>query len=349
MQDSQYIYNTDFLKAIKKNKRNSAFLVLTLFIILIIMGYLLGWFFELQTVDYQYSKANAYQNYRYYQQYQPVGNNLLFEISRTGVTVALIAICIGILWTAIAIFAGPKIILSQANAKEISHQDSSYPLLTNVVQEISIAAGISPPKTYIIETPELNAFATGMSPDDGIVAITRGLLEKLNRDELQGVIAHEIGHIINYDIRYQTLVSIIVGLIVIISDIAMRSVFYSGGGRRRSSNNNNNNGAPIIALILLAFSILAPIAALMLQMAVSRQREYLADATGVKLTRNPLGLISALGKLKELAKPFDGASKSNQHLFIVNPFRNVAKLKGSLLATHPPLDDRIERLKHLDK
>lgn len=338
--NSHYIYNTDFLKAIRKNKRNSALLVLSLLVILIALGYLIGWYIELQ--------FNPYDAQYYYQsQY----SNQLFNISRTGLTAACITLCIGILWTAIAIFGGPKLMLFSVNAHEVSHQDSQYPVLTNVVQEISIAAGITPPKIYLIETPELNAFATGMSPKTGCVAITRGLLEKLNRDELQGVMAHEIGHIINYDIRYQTLVSIIVGLIVLISDIASRMVWYSSMGARHSRNrsNNNNNGAAIIGLILLIFSIVAPIAALMLQMAVSRQREYLADATSVKLTRNPLGLISALGKLAEGAKPFAGASKANQNLFIVNPFRNVAKIKGSLFATHPPIEARIERLQHLDK
>lgn len=336
---NNHIYNTDFLAAIKKNKRNCFRLVFILFFILFVLGYLLGWYIELL----QYSNPNNYRDQFNYNQ-QPY-----FEISRIGLTFALIALSIGILWSAIAIFGGSKIILFSANAREVSHLDSDYPKLTNVVQEIAIAAGITPPRTYIIETPELNAFATGMSPKNASVAITRGLLQKLNRDELQGVIAHEIGHIINFDIRYQTLVSIIVGLIVILSDIAMRVVFYSGAGRRHggtSSSNNKSNAAGIIGLILIVFTIIAPLASLLLQMAVSRQREYMADATSVKLTRNPIGLISALGKLAE-AKPFDGASKSNQNLFIVNPFRNVAKRKSSLLATHPPLEDRIARLKNL--
>lgn len=347
MQDNNYLYNTDFLHAIRKNKRNSVILVLFLFIILIALGYLMGWFIELQS-----SSANSYHNYSYYQQNY---RNPYFEISRTGLTFALIALAIGILWTSIAVFFGRKLVLSSANARELSHLDSEYPMLTNVVQEISIAAGITPPKTYIIETDAMNAFATGMSPESASVAITRGLLDNLNRDELQGVMAHEIGHVINYDIRYQTLVSIIVGLIVLLSDMAMRMVFYGSTGNRHHSNsrsrssNENNNGAAVVGLILLAFSIIAPIAALILQMAVSRQREYMADATSVKLTRNPLGLISALGKLAANAKPFPGASKANQNLFIVNPFRRVASMRSSLLATHPPLEDRIERLKEMGK
>lgn len=351
-QAESYIYNTDFLKAIRKNKRNSVKLVLLLFLIMMTLGYLMGWFVELQSgmgnIN-SYNQYGAHYNYSYYSQNQNIPINMPFEISRFGLTAAFIALIISMLWSGMAVFFGRKLILSAANATELSHQDSDYPMLTNVVQEISIAAGITPPKTYIIETPELNAFATGMSPKSASIAITRGLLQQLNRDELQGVMAHEIGHVINYDIRYQTLVSIIVGLIVLLSDIAMRMTFYSSMGNHHRRSSSNNNGAALVGLILLVFSIIAPIAALMLQMAVSRQREYLADATSVKLTRNPLGLISALGKLGRGAKPFDGASKSNQNLFIVNPFRNVAKLKGSLLATHPPLEDRIERLKNLDK
>lgn len=338
MQDNHYLYNTDFLKAIRKNKRNSAILLLSLFVIMIVLGYLMGWFVELQTIEHP----------------NPSNYNIQFEISRLGLTFALFACVIGILWSTIAVFFGRRLLLFSVNAKEISHLDNDYAVLINVIQEISIAAGIVPPRTYIIETEALNAFATGMSPNNAAIAITRGLLQKLNREELQGVMAHEIGHVINYDIRYQTLVSIIVGLIVFISDIATRMVFYGSHNKRHNnnrnnSNNSNNNSAAILGLILIVFSLIAPIAAIMLQMAVSRQREYMADATSVKLTREPLGLISALNKLSEDAKPFPGASKANQNLFIVNPFRNVAKLKSSLFATHPLISDRIERLKNLDK
>jgi heat shock protein HtpX len=351
MQDDHYLYNTDFLKAIRKNKRNSAILLLCLFIILAGLGYLLGWFVELQTINYH---SSSLYNYQYYNNV-PRTVNLPVEISQLGMLFSLCALAIGILWASIAVFFGRRLMLFSVNAKEISPLDSEYSVLTNVVQEMSIAAGITPPKTYIVETDALNAFATGMRPNNAAIAITRGLLQQLNRDELQGVMAHEIGHVINYDIRYQTLVSIIVGLIIFLSDMAMRMVFHStvhNSRHRRSNNNNNNNGnnaAIIVGLILIAFSIIAPIAALMLQMAVSRQREYMADATSVKLTRAPLGLISALEKLAENAKPFPGVSKANQNLFIVNPFKNVAKLKSSLFATHPAISDRIMRLKNLDK
>lgn len=337
---SYYIKNTDFEYAIRKNKRHCVYLLASLFIIMAILGYLLGWYIELSTAQYP-SQYNNYYN-------QP---NQLFEISRMGFTAALFAIALCILWSAIAIFSGSKIILFSANAKEILPEDKDSAVLNNIIEEVCIAAGTPKPKTYVIETEALNAFATGMSPDNASVAITRGLLNKLTRDELQGVMAHEIGHIINYDIRYQTLVSVVVGLIVLISDIAMRVVFYSSrGSSRNRSSNSNNNGAGIIGLVLLAFSIIAPIAALILQMSVSRQREYLADATSVKLTRNPYGLISALEKLgadANAAKPFAGASKANQNLFIVNPFRRVAKARSRLLSTHPPLEDRIARLKNL--
>lgn len=343
MTDNVFLYNTDFQKAIKKNIRNSAVLVLSLSIIMMILGYLMGAFIEQMNVNsYSHSYQGGYEFYGYNQSYQPQPNTM-FEISRTGVTGALLALVLSMVWTAIAIISGNRIILFSANAKPIQSDDKDSAVLFNVVQEVAIAAGIPAPKVYIMETDALNAFATGMTVNNSAVAITRGLLEKLTRDELQGVIAHEIGHVINLDIRYQTLVSIIVGLVVILSDVATRMVFYSSTGNNR--NKNSNAGA--IALVLLVFSIIAPIAALIIQMAVSRQREYLADATSVKLTRNPLGLISALKKLTEDAKPFDGVSRATQHLFIVNPFKNVAKIKGSLFSTHPLIEDRVARLKNL--
>ena len=343
---SNYIYNTDFYQAIRKNKRNSIILICCMFVILFCLGYLMGLFTELQLADNQ--NYSQYNNYPYHQSYNTLAKNQntnpFSQISETGLMFASIAILIGFIWALIAIFSGPKIILTNANAYELLPSDKDYQKLLNVVQEISIAAGTPQPKVYIIETPELNAFATGMSPNNAIVAITRGLLENLERDELQGVMAHEIGHVINYDIRYQTLVSIIVGLIVLISDIARRMVFVKNTSRQSK---NNNNSAAIIGLILIVFSILAPIAAIILQLAVSRQREYLADATSVKLTRNPIGLIKALAKLAEHSKPFPGASKANQNLFIVNPFKSAMSRKSSIFATHPPLAERIARLKNL--
>jgi heat shock protein HtpX len=340
MTDQPFLVNTDFQKAIRKNKRNCCYLLLALYLILIILGYLIGAYLEIYFSDY-----NNYNS----QFDASLDNNIVFNLSRTGLTAAFIALCIGIVWSGIAVLSGSRLLLFSAGATKIEPDDKDYNMLRNVIQEMALAAGLPVPRIYVMETEALNAFATGMSPNSAAVAITRGLLNQLNRDELQGVMAHEMGHIVNYDIRYQTLVSIIVGLIVLLSDLATRMIFYSHRGSARSnSNSKKGNTAGIILIVLLAFSIIAPIAALILQMSVSRQREFLADATSVKLTRDPTGLISALQKLDASAAPFDGASKANQNLFIVNPFRRVAKAKSSLLATHPSIEDRIARLKNLE-
>jgi heat shock protein HtpX len=184
-----------------------------------------------------------------------------------------------------------------------------------------------------------------MNPARSTIGVTRGLLVALNREELQGVIGHEMGHIVNWDIRYATAVGVIVGLIALVSDGALRSLRFSG--RSQNSNSRAGGGAVVIMLFLLVFAALAPLFSRLVQMAVSRQREFLADATSVRLTRHPEGLISALGKLALNAKPFDGANRATQHMFIVNPFRNFSERASSLMATHPPLELRIRRLQNL--
>ncbi|MDH3563644.1 MAG: M48 family metallopeptidase, partial [Gammaproteobacteria bacterium] len=206
-------------------------------------------------------------------------------------------------------------------------------------------AGIRKPRVYLIETDALNAFATGMHPARSSIGVTRGLLDTLNREELQGVVGHEMGHIVNWDIRYATAVGVIVGLIALVSDGALRSLRYSG--RSRSSNSRSGGGAVVIVLFLLIFAALAPIFSRLVQMAVSRQREFMADATSVRLTRHPEGLISALEKLALNAKPFKGANQATQHMFIVNPFRNFSEKASRLFATHPPLERRMARLRNL--
>jgi heat shock protein HtpX len=220
-------------------------------------------------------------------------------------------------------------------------QAGEEPRLRNVVEEMAIAAGVSAPRIYIMETDSMNAFATGMTPDHAAVGITRGLLEKLDRDELQSVIAHEMGHILNNDIRYATVVGVVVGMITIMSEILRRTFFFRGAGRSRGRSNGG------LALIVVIASILATVAAYLVQMAISREREYLADATSVRLTRNPQGLIRALTKLTTQNVPFEEASEATQHLFIVNPFKNFGRQSSALFATHPSLDQRIERLKNL--
>jgi len=187
-----------------------------------------------------------------------------------------------------------------------------------------------------------NAFAAGLKPQKAALCVTRGLLAKLNRNELQGVIGHEMGHIANADTRYLTVVGVTVGLIALIAELILRTMRFGFGGR--SSDKKGGGGAGILIIVLVVFAILAPLAAKLVQFAVSRQREYLADATSVRFTRNPQGLISALQKIEAEAAPFPGASQANQHMFIVNPLRRFSEKAAALTATHPATELRIARL-----
>jgi heat shock protein HtpX len=241
-----------------------------------------------------------------------------------------------------AYYGGDKMVLGISRAKRIEKKDA--PQLFNVVEELSIAAGLPMPAIYIIDDTAPNAFATGRDPKHASVAITTGLLQKLNRDELQGVMAHELSHVGNRDILYATMVGVLVGSIVMMSDFFLRSVFW-GGARRRRSNSGGGAGGAIFLVIALVLAILAPIFAKLLQLAVSRQREYLADASGAKLTRYPEGLASALEKISGDKEVLEVANRATQHLYIVNPIKPFEKRASSLFSTHPPIQDRIARLR----
>jgi len=324
---------TDFFAAMRANRRRTTFLCLGLILLGGVLGYVIGLALEVFTAqdpDFALHKGLRLQ-------------------SLGGLAAGGFMIVFGTLWTLVALFFGDKIVLGLAGAKEVTKDDEQQ--LHNVVEEMAIAAGLPKPRVYVIETPALNAFATGLKPEKAAIGVTRGLLQKLNRDELQGVIGHEMGHIANDDIVYMTAVGVIVGLVVVISDVGLRSMrFMSFGGRSRSSSSDSKGGgaaALVMLVILLVFLILAPIAAKLLQMAISREREYLADATGVKFTRNPLGLIGALKKIEGSDARFDGAPKSIQHLFITNPFKNFGEKAGAMFSTHPAISLRIERLQNL--
>jgi heat shock protein HtpX len=258
----------------------------------------------------------------------------------------VIAILFGVVSALGSFFGGDQLVLASSHAQEIGPQQA--PALFNVVSEMAVAAGVPMPKVYIIEDPSPNAFATGRDPQHSSVAITSGLLNKLNREELQGVIGHEMSHIRNYDIRFTLIVGVLVGSIALLAQIFLRYTFWFGGGRR--SNNDNNSGGGGLAVVFLivgiVMAILAPIFTALVQMAVSRQREYLADASSVELTRNPHGLESALAKLAADNESLHSANGATQHLYIVNPLK---KLGGgsALFSTHPPIVDRINRLRQL--
>jgi len=253
-----------------------------------------------------------------------------------------IAAAVAVAMSLFSYFGGDSLILAVSGAKQIQKED--HPQLFNVVEELSIAAGSPVPKIYLIEDEALNAFATGRDPEHASVAITRGLLDKLNRDELQGVMAHELAHVTNRDILYSMMVGVLAGSIVMIADFLLRYMFFFGGGRR---SNNREGGNGIFMIVGLALAILAPIFATLIQLAVSRQREYLADATAVKLTRYPDGLASALQKLTADTHELRGTNRATQHLYIVNPFPKVRKAAAGAFSTHPSLDKRIERIRQL--
>ena len=248
---------------------------------------------------------------------------------------ALLGLIVAIVgWT-----SGSKIVLKLSNARTATPLELQT--VNNVSEEMAIAAGIPKPEVYVIDDPTPNAFATGRKPEEGIVCVTTGLLEVLNREELQGVVAHEIGHIRNNDIKFMTTLAIVVGLIPLISHFFLRSLWY-GGGRRRSEGGGN----VIMIVIALALALLAPIMAKLRELAVSRKREYMADASAAQFTRNPDALASALEKLSKPTTKLEAASKATEHMFIVNPFKPLQKA-NSLFSTHPPTAKRIAALRGL--
>lgn len=345
---NKVLRRTDFMAAARANQRATQRLVFVLLLILTVLGYLLGWSMQLAMGYYPLDAESAQllsglggSVQPGMGDYPPDAESALF-ISRWGVTGALVLLGIGSIWTWIAFRSGDRIVLKLTGATEVSPDEE--PLLHNVVEEMAIAAGIVKPRVFVLETPALNAFATGMTPARSAIGVTRGLLDALNREELQGVIGHEMGHVVNWDIRYATAVGVIVGLIALVSDAALRSLYFSN--RSRSSGKGGGSAA-LVMIVLMAFAALAPVFAFLVQMAVSRQREFLADATSVRLTRHPEGLISALEKLATSAQPFKGANRATQHMFIVNPFRNFRERTNRLYATHPPMELRLHRLRNL--
>jgi heat shock protein HtpX len=246
-----------------------------------------------------------------------------------------------LIYTVIQYFAASGQALAISGAREI--QKSDNPRLYRIVENLSITNGLPMPKVYIISDPAPNAFATGRDPQHAVVAATTGLLELMDDAELEGVMAHEIGHVQNYDIRVTTIVFGLVVAIGFLSDILLRMSFFSGGNR----NNNNNGGNPIVLVLGLASIIIAPLVAGVVQAAVSRQREYLADATGAMTTRHPDALASALQKLSEYGQPMRRQNTSMAHMWISDPTK--PGIIDRLFSTHPPLGERIERLSKIGR
>ncbi|MEO0087841.1 MAG: zinc metalloprotease HtpX [candidate division WOR-3 bacterium] len=248
-----------------------------------------------------------------------------------------------IFYNLILYYNADKLALSLSGAKPASVD--KYYQLHNVVEEVAIAAGVPKPKVYIIEDPSPNAFATGRNPNNSAIAVTTGLLNMMNRNELQGVIAHEMAHIRNYDVLLMTIVAIVGGLIVLFRDLFFRYLFFFGGGRRDDRRRGEGNFIFLIIAIVLA--IIAPILVFLIRAAISREREYLADATGAEIIRDPEALASALEKIAKTNLKLKTASEATAHLFITNPFLKDRLNIEELFATHPPIHKRIARLRQL--
>jgi heat shock protein HtpX len=257
-----------------------------------------------------------------------------------------IAVLFGGLAAVGSYFAGDSVVLSVSGAKEVD--EASAPQLMNVVREMAIAANVPMPKVYVIDDTAPNAFATGRDPKHASVAITKGLLEKLDREELQGVLGHELSHVRNFDIRFAMIVGVLVGSIALMADFFLRFTFWGGGRSSRSDRDGGSGGLQAIMFVVaIVLSILAPIAARFVQLAVNRQREYLADASSVQLTRNPYGLERALAKISEDTEVLEVANRATQHMYFTNPIKKFEKRASGLFSTHPATLDRINRLREL--
>ena len=312
---------TNFVAAQEANRRNTMILLAGLTLLAAAFGYLVGWVLQSEITDEV-----------------PL-------VSQAGLVAAGAMGAASLGWSAISLAFGSRIVTAMADAREITKEDA--PQLFNVVEEMSIAAGVPMPTVRVMETDALNAFATGTSMSNASIAVTRGLLDTLSRDELQGVVAHEMSHIANLDTRYMTIVGVTVGLIALVADMILRTLQWGSYSSKSSNSDKKSSGAGLLVIVLIVVAVIAPLAAKAVQMAVSRQREYLADATSVQFTRNPNGLISALTKLTAAAAPFPGVSRATQHLFIVNPIQTFTEKSLALMATHPDVADRIARLRNL--
>lgn len=273
------------------------------------------------------------------------GLGLYYGYQTSGLELTGFALIISGVMSFVSYYASDSIILSLSGARPANRKRDF--LFYTVTENLSLAAGIPMPKLYVIDDSAMNAFATGRDPAHAAVCATAGLLAKLNRTELEGVIGHELSHVVNYDTRLMSIVTVLVGLVTLLGDWLLRSSMW--GGRSRSRDDNDNSGAIFLVLGFI-MAILSPIIARIIQLAISRRREYLADASSVKLTRQPSGLISALKKLGADQEPLEAANKATAHLYIVNPFKGIhghLDWLAGLFNTHPPLQDRIKVLESM--
>ncbi len=314
----------EFRTLIERNRRNSRLLLAGFTFFVVVLGGLIGW-----------SWAAAYG---------PGGEHDALPYALFAMAVAFV---IAVISGVCSYYGGASAILAMSRARRIEKKDD--PQLFNVVEEMAIAAGVPIPKVYLIDDSAPNAFATGRDPQHGVVAVTTGLRQKLTRDELQGVIAHEMSHIRNYDILFAVLMATLVGVVVLLCDMFLRSLRWgrfagaSGSPRRRGK----GGGGPVILVIVVVailLSIIAPLLAKLIEMAFSRQREYLADASAVELTRNPDGLASALAKVSGDPEVLEVANRATAPMYFVHPIKSFEERASSIMDSHPPVRDRIRRI-----
>ncbi len=303
-----------FYQQISANRRNSFLMALFVVVLLGLLGFAIGYVF--------------------------------FGSAAGGLFTTVGAIGVGALSGIGTYFAGDKLVLAVSGAQPVT--DEMAPQLLNVVRELAIAANIPVPAVYLIDDTAPNAFATGRDPAHSSIAVTTGLLEKLDREELQGVIGHELSHVRNLDIRFSLVVGVMVGAIAILADFFLRFTFWGGvGGRSRDRDSGGGGAQAIVFVIAIVLAILAPIISRFIQLAVNRQREYLADASSVELTRNPYGLESALAKIGGDQEVLEVANRGTQHMYFTNPIKKFEARASGLMSTHPPILDRINRLREL--
>ncbi len=296
---------------VAKNKRNSTLLVLAFLIITV----LLGW---------------------------------VFSLAFDSPWILYIAAFASILYTWVSYYNSDKMVLAVSGAKAVKKSDA--PELYRLMENLTITAGLPMPRLYVINDTAPNAFATGRDPQHAVVCVTTGLLQKLDKQELEGVLAHELSHIGNYDIRLMSLIAVLVSVIALLSDFFLRWGWLMGGGDDDGPGNNSN---PIIFIVAIVLALVAPIIGVLIQLAVSRKREYLADASGALLTRYPDGLASALEKISGDKEPLEAANKATANMYIINPMRANVEGKDArgfaagLFSTHPPTTERVKRLRHM--
>jgi heat shock protein HtpX len=332
----------DFWDAIKQNRRNTYMLIVGMLCLAGAFGYVLGWAWDF-AFGHQMVASIQYMNG---QKVDWVG--ILLTPSPTGTKAGIALLAAMIVWTCIALTRADKMVLAMAGAREVPYE--RLPQLHNVVEEVAIAAGIPKPKIYLMSTRMPNAFATGLSPNKAAVGVTTGLLDTLNRRELQGVMAHEIGHILNDDMRYATVMAVMTGVLVFVAQIVLnaRRFFYYGGQHQRRGRGAHPVLFIVMILVFMITAILVPILAKLIQMAISRQREYLADATSARLTRDPGGLIAALQKIAASEQPAQPVNQALEPLFFMTPEQMLHNGHKAWLSTHPPVESRIQRLKALE-